>query len=177
MHVVNVYLRCAVLALAALPVFASATDPAPSPTTNVAAPVHTSLNSTKLGKIQVKGLMPMVEVLQQMKVAIDAPFSDDPKHYDDMVCRFADNEGFRAQGKLLDCGTQGWFGMRRGAYHQNMGMDPDTSATPNLGHPWHIVRMLDQEQLAALRAVLAKLPEPGKGGVKIIGDDTAPSAH
>ena len=166
-----------VLALACATCAWADTPETPPSTATAGAATHTALNSTKLGKIQVKGLMPMVEVLQQMKVAIDAPFSDDPKHYDDMVCRFADNEGFRAQGKLLDCGTQGWFGMRRGAYHQNMGMDPDTSATPNLGHPWHIVRMLDQEQLAALRAVLAKLPEPGKGGVKIIGDDTAPSAH
>ncbi|HEY4128573.1 MAG TPA: hypothetical protein VGN70_11040 [Gammaproteobacteria bacterium] len=134
-------------------------------------------DTAQLGEIHVRGLKPMVEVLQQMKTAIDAPFSNDPKHYDDMVCRIEDNSGYTAQGAMLDCGTQGWFNMQRGILHRDMDVaaDPRLASSPTLGHPWHIVRLLNHEQLAALRSVLAKLPLPGKGEVQIVDDSNHPA--
>jgi hypothetical protein len=120
----------------------------------------------------------MVEVLQQMKTAIDAPFDNDPKHYDDMVCRITDNDGFRAEGAILECGTQGWFGMYRNKQHQAsnpLATDLPGTPTASLGHPWHIERLLNHEQLAALRTVLDKLPLPGKGEVQIVDDAKQPA--
>ena len=115
-----------------------------------------------------------------MKVALKAPFDNSPKHYDDMVCRIRDNDGFRAQGVLLECGTQGWFSMHRSGYHQNMAItDPDNAAITNLGHPWHIIRLLNHEQVDALRSVLGELPAPGKGDVQVVGSEAqtpAPAA-
>ena len=93
-----------------------------------------------------------------------------------MVCRIMDNDGFRAQGAVLDCGTQGYYGMRREILHRDMDPteDVDSTNTPTRGHPWHIVRLLNHEQLAALRKVLGKLPPPGKGEVEILDDTTPP---
>jgi hypothetical protein len=144
---------------------------------NIAAPAAAS--TAQLGKVEVTGTKPLVQVLQQMKTAIDAPYSNDPKHYDDMVCRIEENSGFRAQGAVLDCGTQGWFNMQRSIYNRDMAPaeDVNSTTTTTLGHPWHIVRLLNHEQLAALRAVLAKLPPPGKGDVQVIDDQKTPPAH
>ena len=69
--------------------------------------------------------------------------------------------------------------MRRGIYHRDMDAteDPSLSDTPTLGHPWHIVRLLNHEQLEALRSVLGKLPAPGKGEVEILDEAPAPSTR
>lgn len=169
-------IRTLLLAALCLPALALADAPpastAPAATTTAAPAVSTT---AQLGKVDVTGTRPLVEVLQQMKTAIDAPYNNDPKHYDDMVCRIVDNDGFRAQGAVLDCGTQGYYAMRREILHRDMdpGEDVSLSNTPTRGHPWHIVRLLNHEQLAALRKVLGKLPAPGKGEVEIL-DDAAP---
>jgi hypothetical protein len=150
--------------------------PASAPVAVSKAAAATS-DTAQLGEIHVQGLRPVVEVLQQMKTAIGAPFSNDPKHYDDLVCRFDDNSGYTAQGAWLECGTQGWFGMQR--IRQTQAMNPldmvSNKPTATLGHPWHILRLLNHEQLAALRSVLAKLPLPGKGEVQIVDDSNHPA--
>jgi hypothetical protein len=136
-------------------------------------------SATELGKVEVQGHKPRLESLQQMKAAIDTPFSNDPKHYDDMVCRLEDNLSSHVQGMVLDCGTQGWFGMRRSIYRRDMMMtpNPDLSSTPPLGHPWHILRALNPEQVTALRKMLGTLPPPEKGDLEVEGDGTpAPAA-
>jgi hypothetical protein len=51
------------------------------------------------------------------------------------------------------------------------GNDP---AVSRLGHPWHTLRALDPQQLAALRELLKELPPPGQGDVQIV--DEAPAA-
>lgn len=153
---------------------------APVAGTRAAPPAATasSGNTAELGQVDVNSIKPLVEVLEQMKTAIDAPYDNSPKHYDDMVCRLRENAGFRAQGLILDCGSQGWYAMQRNIRNRDMNVVEDTSlsTTPTLGHPWHIVRLLNHEQLAALRKVLGKLPEPGKGDVQVILDDGTPAA-
>ncbi len=135
----------------------------------------------QLGDVEVKSLRATVELLEEMKTAIKRPFDNDPAHYDDMVCLLKDNDGFRAQGMVLECGTQGWFGMQREIHNRDMSVTEDASltTTPALGHPWHVERLLDHEQLAALRKMLGVLPETGKGDVQVVDDlhgTPAPSA-
>lgn len=139
-------------------------------------PAPAAASTAQLGQVDVTGTRPLVELLQQMKTAIDAPFTNDPKHYDDLVCRIVDNDGYRAQGAVLDCGTQGYYSMRRTILHRDMvpTEDVDMTTTTTLGHPWHVERLLNHEQLAALRKVLGKLPAPGKGDVEIL-DDRSPA--
>ena len=132
---------------------------------------------TNLGKVDVKGTRATVDLLREMKGAINAPFSNDPKHVDDMVCRIEQNEGYRAQGVVLDCGTQGWFSSRRSNSTLDDVTNPDSKAKANLGHPWHVVRLLNYEQVQALRSLLGILPAPGKGEVRVVdGPVTAPAA-
>lgn len=163
-------------------------EPAAPPTATQAAPAaaakpgkSTKLNKIDIGKVNVNAMRQTVETLREMKGALQAPFSNDPKHYDDMVCRFDDNEGFRAQGVLLECGTQGWFSMRRGAH--TVGDMSGADASPvTLGHPWHTMRLLNHEQAQSLRELLKLLPPPGQGDVQLLdhglhaGTRAAPAA-
>lgn len=161
------------LACFGAPAWADAPAAAPS--------AATSVSTLELGNIEAKSLRATVEVLEDMKLAIKRPFDNDPAHYDDMVCLIKDNDGFRAQGGVLECGTQGWFNMRRTIYHRDMVItgDPDLVSTTVLGHPWHVERLLNHDQLAALRNVLGLLPAPGKGDVQVVNDlhgEKAPAA-
>lgn len=170
-------LRSIILATALCPALALADAPVTAPASaTTAAPAAES--TAQLGEVEVRSIKPLVEILEQMKTAIDAPYDNNPKHYDNMVCHLRESEGYRAQGMILDCGTQGWYAMQRNIRERDMNVVEDTSlsTTPNLGHPWHIERLLNHEQLAALRKVLGKLPEPGKGDVQIVLDDSAPAA-
>ena len=144
----------------------------PAPSAGTTAPASAS-TTAELGEIQVKSIKPLVETLEQMKVAINTPLDNDPKHYDNLVCRLRDPIDGRATGKILDCGTQGWYAMQRTIRERDMNLTEDTSltTTSTLGHPWHIERLLNFKQLQALRAVLGKLPEPGKGDVQVVLDD------
>jgi hypothetical protein len=151
-----------VLAFAAVP--AVSTPPAAATT-------------TQLGQVEVNSIKPLVETLEQMKVAMTTPLDNDPKHYDVMVCRLKTSIDSRAGGRILECGTQGWFNMQRSIYAREMNVvvDPSMTGTPTLGHPWHSERLLNFKQLQALRAVLGKLPEPGKGDVEVVLDETQPA--
>jgi hypothetical protein len=155
-----------ILLLLALPwVRADADAPTPAPAA--------ATGKLELGSIDVRGIKATVELLEDMKLAIKRPFDNAPAHYDDMVCLIKDNDGFRAQGAVLECGTQGWFSMQRAIYHRDMTLNghPDLATTANLGHPWHVERLLNHEQLAALRQVLGMLPAPGKGDVEVVTDE------
>jgi len=147
---------------------------APAAGTATAAP---AAGTTQLGSIQVNSIKPLVETLEQVKLAMTTPFDNDPKHYDVMVCRLKTAIDSRAGGRILECGTQGWFNMQRTIYAREMNVvqDPGMTATPALGHPWHTERLLDFKQLAALRQVLGKLPQPGKGDVEVVLDDAQPA--
>ena len=132
------------------------------------------LDKMKLGTVEVTGLKPLVEALRELKVAVKRPFDNDPAHFDDMVCRFDDHPLGTHTGMLLECGTQGWFSMRRNFYQYGGAMQGSEPAVSTLGHPWHSLRALDPGQLAALRELLKQLPPPGQGDVQIV--DEAPAA-
>jgi len=123
-----------------------------------ASPKH--LDKIQLGKIEVEGMKPLVEALQEIKVAVKRPFDNDPAHFDDVVCRLEDQNTGTHLGRLLECGTQGWFGMRRNAFAYGGIMNGNTPAVASLGRPWHTLRTLDPRQLQALRALLKEVPPP-----------------
>jgi hypothetical protein len=174
--------RCAYLILAAalIPVCEAAplnTTTAPAATTQRAA------DSVHLGNVKVTGARQLVQTLQQIKVALNKPVSFDHKHVDDMVCMLHaghQDSIFNRTSAVLECGSAGWFVMRlnaqRGAMDERYyGSDPESrAAITTLGHPWHIERVLSYRQLAALRKLLKKLPAPGKGQVKIVGEPNNP---
>lgn len=127
--------------------------------------------SVHLGKIEVPGVKPLVETLQEIKVAVKRPFDNDPAHFDDMVCRLDAGTLDSHAGTTLECGTQGWFSMRR---NQNQFGNGDAAAVAALGHPWHTVRRLSGRQVKTLREVLRELPLPAHGEVQVIDDGKAP---
>ncbi|HEY3858226.1 MAG TPA: hypothetical protein VGM47_01290 [Gammaproteobacteria bacterium] len=147
----------------------------PAPTAPSPAPAAAS--TAKLGKVEVTGMKPLVETLREVKVAVKRPFDNNPAHFDDMVCRLetgADTDS-RA-GAVLECGTQGWYGMRRNEYlFGNFGHG--AVAVSTLGHPWHVVRALNMKQVTALRTLLKEVPAPGEGDVQVIDDQAATPAR
>jgi hypothetical protein len=147
-----------------------ADSPAPSPTPAAAS-------TAQLGKVDVTGMKPLVQTLREVKVAVKRPFDNDPKHFDDMVCRLetgADTDS-RA-GAVLECGTQGWYGMRRNEYQYGNWGTGDVPAISTLGHPWHVVRALNMKQVQALRTLLKEVPAPDEGDVQVIDDEAATPA-
>jgi hypothetical protein len=141
-----------------------ADGPAPAPPSSAPAAGSTA----QLGKIDVKGLKVLVETLREVKVAVKRPFGNDPAHFDDMVCRLGDDEGSHIS-MVLECGTQGWFSMRRDQYLFGGGY-----AVVTLGHPWHMIRPLTPRQMKTLRDLLREIPAPGKGDVKVLDDQNVP---
>jgi hypothetical protein len=57
-----------------------------------------------LGTVAVGGKTEILEALQDIKVALDQPFSNDPKLADVVVCRLSDDIGTHAK-QLLICAT------------------------------------------------------------------------
>jgi hypothetical protein len=119
-----------------------------------------------LGKIKVKAMKEMVQALQQVKVALHTPFTDNPKLVDQIVCQL------RTSGRLapiLDCGTQGWYSRRRDETQLTLVCQCETNL-PERGHPWHATRDLDHVQIMYLRQLLKELPAPGRGNVVLLDD-------
>lgn len=156
----------------------TALSAASPPTVATAASTHEGSHATELGPVEVQGMRQIAEVLQQIKVAFSKPITSDPKHVDDMVCMI---HAGRASGSIhnrteavLECGTNGWYLMRAGATQSAVRqgyIGPDAEmygANPTLGHPWHIKKILNYNQLAALRKLLKEVPRPGQGTVKIV---------
>ena len=162
--------------MAAAPVWAlDGPAPAASTVPAVTNPAPAQLTKSKdvhLGKVEVTGIKPLVETLQEVKVAVKRPFDNDPAHFDDMVCRLGDALGSHIT-TTLECGTQGWFSMRRNSYGGPT-LGAATFSSPTLGHPWHMIRALNSHQIMVLRELLKVLPPPGQGQVEVIDDGQAP---
>jgi len=154
-------LLVACLAWCLILVNADALPPSP-PTTPL-----DSTQSNKLGKINVKGMQHLVKTLQQVKVALHTPFSDNPKLVDQMVCELGTNQPGHRNAAVLECGTQGWYSMRRES--NQLAWLTGQAAIPARGHPWHTVRVLDHAQLLYLRKLLKVLPPPASD-VQVIED-------
>src|SRR5690242_11941718 len=102
-----------------------ADGPAPSlapAAASAAPPPAGDSKEVQLGKIQVHSdPQALVQTLREIKVAVKRPFDNVPAHFDDMVCRIDSGEGH--MGVALECGTQGWFSMRRSEFKfGNFGM-------------------------------------------------------
>lgn len=153
---------------------AAATGMAPAFTTPALTPL-TKSKDVHLGKVEVTGLQPLAAVLQEVKVAVKRPFDNDPAHFDDMVCRLGDNALGSHITRTLECGTQGWFAMRRNSFmFGNFMVKGAAVAVSTLGHPWHTMRELNPRQIAVLRELLRELPPPGQGLVEVVDEGQAP---
>ncbi|HEX2667114.1 MAG TPA: hypothetical protein VHP13_01965 [Gammaproteobacteria bacterium] len=84
-----------VLLLAMLPCLPAQADPAPADYGN---------SVLYLGKIGVTGHEAILSALQEIKLALQQPLSNDPRLADVMVCRLTDDIGTHAK-QLLICGT------------------------------------------------------------------------
>ena len=132
---------------------------APARANQQSRPVDTSPASraaaVNLNNVQVKGIKELVRTLQIVKIALKRPYDNNPKHVDDMVCEL--KTGLRPS---LDCGTQGWYRMRRTKWQLAFACGCDAES-PTIGHPWHSVHYLSHTQLMYLRRLLGRLPPPG----------------
>ena len=91
-----------VLLLSATPVAVRADD----------APAS-SQPTIELGTVEVQGSEKIVAALQAIKVALKTPFSDDPAHANDPVCRIVKQLGEARE--YLDCATNRDYSRRRDA--------------------------------------------------------------
>ena len=140
-----------------------------------ATPYVGKSRNVHLGKIQVTGMKTLVETMQEIKVAVKRPFDNDPGHFDDMVCRLDDRQLGTHIGAVLECGTQGWFRMRRDEFQYGGALSDGAVSAAALGHPWHTERALNPEQAGALRKLLRGLPAPGAGKVQLLVDESRPA--
>lgn len=145
------------------------------PTATAATPYAGKSRNVRLGKIQVSGMKTLVETLQEIKVAVKRPFDNDPAHFDEMVCRLDDRQMDTHIGAVLECGTQGWFRMRRDEFQYGGAMSDGAVSASALGHPWHTERALNPQQASALRSLLKGLPAPGAGKVQLVVDESRPA--
>ncbi len=94
-----------------------------------------------LGNVQVRGQEKITKTLQAIKVALDMPYSNDPKLADMMVCRLEEKAGSHVQ-QILICGTNHILSKQRAAmqlHHDHCGADSRTALHVR---PLHLQRML-----------------------------------
>lgn len=141
-----------------------------------------------LGNITIVGQQKIVNALRAIKLALHTPYSDDPAHADDVVCRI--NKGLGEQHEYLDCATNKNYSRRRGA--TQVAVLVGTYGIPDHGVQQMFAAMIATQpnhalhvpvQGGALQALLAQVPddarvvEPGEDvhAVPAAGTVTAPS--
>lgn len=72
-----------------------------------------------LGNVEVRGQEKITKTLQAIKVALDMPYSNDPKLADMMVCRLEEKAGSHVQ-QILICGTNRILSKQRAAVQMHM---------------------------------------------------------
>lgn len=72
-----------------------------------------------LGNVEVRGQENITKTLQAIKVALDMPYSNDPKLADMMVCRLEEKAGSHVQ-QILVCGTNRILSKQRAALQMHM---------------------------------------------------------
>lgn len=127
-----------------------------------------------LGNITIVGQQKIVNALRAIKLALRTPYSNDPAHADDVVCRI--NKGLGEQHEYLDCATNKNYSKRRDA--TQMSVLVGTLGIPDGGVSQLFAAMIATQpehrlhvpvQGGALQALLAQVPddarvvEPGEG--------------
>ena len=153
-----------------------------------------------LGTVAVGGKQEVFEALQDIKVALDQPFSTDPKLADVVVCRITDDIGSHTK-QLLVCATNRELVKNKEILQTAMdtaiSTDPPKGGDNHGGSPTtcsgscfqttvNILNMSLNNQRrhyikqqvngAALRALLAKLPGPQQTAVPAAATVPAPAA-
>lgn len=134
-----------------------------------------------LGKISVTGQQKILSTLKAIKLALHTPFSNDPAHADDMVCRI--DKGLGEEHEYLDCATNRNYTRRRDAVH-TAGLT-GTTGIPVGGElqmfnaliatqPEHSLHV--QVQGGALQALLARIPADATVVVPAAATPLAPAA-
>ncbi|MDE2234917.1 MAG: hypothetical protein KGL13_02740 [Gammaproteobacteria bacterium] len=122
----------------------------------------------KLGKIRAKGEKQIIKLLQTIKVALQQPYSSEPKLANVVVCRITNDIGNHAV-KPLSCATNRTHAIRQNLYQ--IGMLTPIPASKDDGEVRagvlsDYLMMLPSNKLQApvngpaLRALLKKIPDP-----------------
>lgn len=140
------------------------------------ANVNTKSKITNLGKINVTAMRELIRTLQVVKVTLNEPFSSSRDKADTVVCRIITGHGHmhmqERMGAVLECGTNSWFTWKRDTCHDRypvgcISNGPGAAAYKRKG-AWHSMHTLNLQQVMAMRALLKKLPAPGKGEVVVV---------
>jgi hypothetical protein len=135
------------------------------PMTSQAADADTAAaedsTTLQLGTVSVVGNQKIVETLRAIKTALKTPFSDDPAHAHDVVCRI--EKGLGEQHEYLDCATNRDYSRRRDATQTAIAIGTLGAGGTDLlrsflaAQPMHKLRV--PVQGGALQAVLQQIPD------------------
>ncbi len=125
-------------------------------------PVPTSQPVLQLGVVSVTGQHDVISVLRSIKLALKTPYSDDPAHADDMVCRIEKQLGEAKE--YLDCGINRDLSKRRDSTQMSimsgtLGVPPHTDLFQSFvtAQPQHHLRV--PVNGGNLQAVLQQIPD------------------
>lgn len=129
-----------------------------------------------LGTINVTATRELIKTKQVVKIALNQPFSNSSDKAIEVVCRIITGHGHldvqERMGAVLEGGTNSWFTWPR-ATCTNGGLAACTTGVPGTAAykrkvAWHSMRVLNLQQLMALRMLLMELPAPGQGDVEVV---------
>jgi hypothetical protein len=154
---------------------------AASPQAALAGDLPAGGQTLQLGSISVQGDQKIVETLRDIKHALRAPFTDDPAHADDVVCRIEKQLGEARE--YLDCATNRSYSRRRDATQISV-------ATGTLGVPGGadlfkaFVALQPEQRLhvpvngAGLQELLQRIPDASlqAGTAPVQGPAASPAA-
>src|SRR5690348_851375 len=126
------------------------------------APGDKGQPTLQLGTVQVQGEAKIMAALRAIKSALKTPFSDDPAHADDPVCRIVKQLGEARE--YLDCATNRDYAQRRDAtqiavFSGTLGVPGGADLLRSFlaKAPQHHIRT--QVNGAGLQALLARIPD------------------
>jgi hypothetical protein len=125
-------------------------------------PASTDQPVLQLGVVSVTGQHDVISVLRSIKLALKTPYSDDPAHADDMVCRIEKQLGEAKE--YLDCGINRDLTRRRDTTQMSilsgsLGLPPGSDLLRSFitAQPQHHLRV--PVNGGNLQAVLQQIPD------------------